>query len=65
MNWSKECVLCAKMLPKERRQEYMDLIHRGKTLGEAQKECKISFAAATGIIHMNTEKKVFLRRESL
>ncbi len=67
MTWLDECDQEASTLTKEKRQEFMDVILRGKTLGEARTECGISFNAANGIIRMNIVQTSFmsLRTETI
>lgn len=53
MNWIEQCVSDAKKLSKEKRQEFLDAIWSGVTLGEASKKAGITFDEANGIMHMN------------
>ena len=56
MGWIEECKVEALVLTKEKRQEFLDLIHQGKKLGEAQDACGISFNAANGVMVMNIKE---------
>jgi len=64
MNWLNECRVAAEALSQETRQKFMDLIWSGKSIGEARTELDISFDAANGIMLMNIESALFLRKES-
>ena len=64
MNWLDECRVAAEALSQETRQKFMDLIWSGKSIGEARIELGISFDAANGIMQMNIESALFLRKES-
>lgn len=67
MSWLDECDAEAKALTREKRQEFLDLIRRGMTIGAASQEAGVTFNAANGIIRMNIQEVNFtsLRKESL
>ncbi len=67
MNWQEECNKEALALSKEKRQEFLNLMHKGKTIGEAREACGITFNAAIGIMDMNIKQHQYstLRTESL
>lgn len=65
MTWLDECTRDAKALPQEKRQEFLDLLWSGKTLGEAQATAGISFQAANGILRQNIEHNLEARELSL
>lgn len=56
MGWKKDCAAAARELTKEKRQEFLDLMWAGKTLGEAREQCGISSDAAVGILNAAIEK---------
>ena len=53
-------------LTREQRQEFLDYILMGKTIGAARELTGISFDAAIGTMNMNIETSIrkFLRKES-
>ena len=53
MDWIGECKEMAMKLPRTKRQEFIDLIHKGKTIGEAIKETGVSFDESSGIMNLN------------
>lgn len=55
----------ARALPVETRQKFLNLINKGKTIGEAKKECGIDLDTACGIININIYQVEFLRKESV
>ena len=63
MNWLDEIEEAAKALPLEKHREFLALIHKGKTIGEARDSTGISFDAANGIMRRNIEELNFLRSE--
>lgn len=60
MGWFDDCKKAAAALSVEKRQEFLDLIHQGKSIGNAREACGISFDAANGIIRANIEENKFL-----
>jgi hypothetical protein len=60
MNWLKECDIAAEKLSAEKKQEFLDQIWEGKTLGDAREICGISFDAANGIIRANIQHNEYL-----
>lgn len=40
-------------LPKEKRQEFMDYIFEGLTIGQAQEKANVTFEQAMGILDLN------------
>ena len=64
MNWFDECEKAASELTKEKRQEFLNLVLEGKTIGDARKIAGISFDAANGVIRQNIEQHEYktLRR---
>lgn len=67
MSWPQQCAHEAGLLTKEVRQKFLDLMHAGKTLGDAGAECGISLAASCGIMHENIDQRVHktLRTEAV
>ncbi len=55
MNWLDECKKAADELPAVKKQEFLDMMHSGETLGDARVACGISFDAANGIMRANIE----------
>lgn len=55
----------AMALPKEKRQEFLDYMWQGMTLGEAYKKAGITFNAALSLVKLNIEQHSYLRRESV
>lgn len=54
----------AMALSKADRQEYLNYINQGKSIGEAIRFTGVSFEAALGIINMNIESRMSLKTES-
>lgn len=46
----------------EQRQKYLDLLHTGKTIGEAYQEAGISFEAALEVTNRSLDQFHFLKR---
>lgn len=65
MNWLEDCEKEAKELSQEKRQEFLDRMYEGNNLGKSAELTGISFDAACGIMNMNIENRLTLRRESL
>lgn len=59
MTWHEQCEHEAGELTKEKRQQFLDMMHAGKTLGAAREECGISLAAACGVMDENIEQRVY------
>ena len=55
--WAKE----SRALQRETRQRFMGHIHDGKTIGEAQRLCGITFEAALGTLNDNIEQRTTLQ----
>ncbi len=64
MSWFYDCKKAAAALSVEKKQEFLDLIHQGESIGNSRAACGISFEAANGIIqaHMEENKFITLRR---
>ena len=62
--WLEECAQEANALTREKRQEFIDLIWEGNTLGAARDKAGISFNAANGVMRMNISSMDYLQRES-
>ena len=57
MSWLTECAEAAAALTREKRQEFVDCMwKKHMKLGDAAKECGISFDAANGIMSAQIEK---------
>ena len=67
MGWLEECEKAARELTQEKRQEFLNLILEGKTIGVARETAGISFDAANGIIRQNIEQHEYktLRRVAI
>lgn len=63
--WLKKCAAAANALPRAKRQEFLDLMWKGDTLGENSEKLGISFEAACGIMNANIENMKTLRREAV
>ena len=57
----------AKSLPKEKRQEFLDYVWQGLSIGEAEEKANITFAQSMGIIALNlkTHRHTTLNKESV
>ena len=66
-DWITRCNESALALTKEKRQEFMDYMFAGKTLGESADMAGITRDEATGIININLVKQTTLtiNRESV
>lgn len=65
MNWKKTCIIEAKKLTKEKRQEFLDyLIKEHLNLGDSYKKAGISFDAANGIMMMQIRDISYLDPEA-
>lgn len=64
-DYGKVCEQAASDVGQEKRQEFLDHLWSGMTLGDAREAAGISFDAALGTVNMNTETKLELRRVSL
>ena len=65
IDWLAKCVSEAEQLPLETRQQFLDLMRAGKSLGEAREEAGITFDAANGIMHQNITAVHTLRPKAL
>jgi hypothetical protein len=52
-------------VPKETKQKLLDLLHEGKTIGEATRECELDLQVSGEIIMQNIGKYEFLRKEAV
>jgi len=50
--------------PHEKRQEYLDLLHQGKSIGEARELVGISFEAALEITNRSIKSHLYLGKEA-
>jgi len=64
MNWLEQCEKARLALTREKRQEFLDLMLQGKTLGEAAEISGISFDAANGILRHQIGHFHFLNRKA-
>lgn len=64
MNWIDVCAFEAEKLSKEKRQEFLDLMWKGKSIGEAKEVVGISLEAACGVMDMNIVNTLLLNKES-
>lgn len=53
MNWMDTCKKEANELTPERRQQVLDTIRRGKTIGQAVSEHSLPMSTVCGVINMN------------
>lgn len=61
MNWLKKCDQDAKRLTAERRQQFIDCMwKKHMKLGDAAKECGITFDEANGIMAQQIERNQYL-----
>lgn len=60
MTWLDDCHKAAMELTRDKRQEFLNMIRRGLTLGEACRACNVTFDAANGIMQMNIVENSFL-----
>ena len=58
--WITECKQKALNLTREKRQEFLDYIWQGKTIGEAGKLCNLSFDETVGIMNLNIKDNKYL-----
>ena len=65
MSLIEQCMKKALALPKEKRQEFLDLMWAGKTIGQSQNICNIGFDEAIGIMNLNIENEPTLRRDTV
>lgn len=64
LRWPQQCAAESKALTQEQRQQFLDLIWDGPTIGEAADAVGISLEAACGVIYMNIGETKFLKRET-
>lgn len=62
MSWLDECEQEAKALTQEKRQEFLNHIWAGRTLGKARELAGVTFDAANGIMRMNIKDMKYLKR---
>lgn len=55
-HWKFRCEKQAKAVKFDTHQKFLDMIHGGKSIGEAKEACAISFEAAIGIMNRNTDE---------
>ena len=65
VSWKTQCKRAALRLPKMKRQEFLDYMWQGMTLGEAKEKAGISFEEANGVMLLNMRKTTVLNRESV
>ncbi len=65
VSWKIKCKRDALKLGKMKRQEFLDYIWEGMSVGEARKKAGISFDEANGILILNMRKTTLLNRESV
>lgn len=65
MKWDEECKKAARALPKEKRQEFIDCMWAGGTIGENKKKCKLTDEETHGIMMLNMFETTHLRTESV
>ena len=65
MSWLEKCKSEAMKLSKEKRQEFLDLMWKGKTIGEATKETGVTADESTGIMMLNIATHKYLRSETV
>jgi DNA-directed RNA polymerase specialized sigma24 family protein len=65
MSWIKDIKKKAKALSKEKRQEILDLMWKGFTIGEAAKVTGVDRETVCGVLHINMQKRTLLNRESI
>ncbi len=59
--WDKHCLEEAKMLSKEKRQEFMDYATKGRlNLGEAREKADLNFDQSSGIMMMQIKSSLYL-----
>jgi len=63
--WDVKCKREAMALPKEKRQQFLNLMHKSYTIGEAYAECGITFDEANGIMMLNIADISYLRSETV
>lgn len=51
-------------VPAEKRQEYLDLLHSGKSIGQAREIAGISFEAALEVTNRAIDHYAYLKREA-
>ncbi len=65
ISWKTRCKLAATKLPREKRQEFLDYMWQGMTIGEAKEKAGVTFEEANGIIMLNMKSALILNRESV
>ena len=59
-DWLGKIKLDAENLSIEKRQEFLDYLHEGMTIGEAYTKAGITFDEANGVINMNIKSHEYL-----
>lgn len=64
-DWLEKCRRVARALPQAKRQEFLDHIWSGKTIGESRALAGLDFDQANGVMHLNLVERTLLRTESV
>ncbi|MDQ7799532.1 MAG: hypothetical protein RDU76_11435 [Candidatus Edwardsbacteria bacterium] len=64
-SFKRQCKRLAMELGKEKRQQILDKLHQGKSLGEIAREELVDLDAVVGVFTMNTKKIEYLAKESV
>lgn len=62
MNWTDQCAAAAAQLCKGDKQQILDLLWAGKSIGEIQQALNLSLETVCGVINENIENVNFLRK---
>ena len=65
VSWITKCKRAALNLPIEKRQEFLDYLWEGMSVGDAREKAGLSFDQASGVVMLNMKKVSFLNRESI
>ena len=67
MSWTDDCKKKALALPKEKRQEFLDAMHRGGSIKENYEKLNLSFDEANGIMMLNISivSHTFLNKDTI
>lgn len=60
MNWIEQCEHEAKRLTPELRQQVLDQLNAGKTIGETRAKLGLTLAAVCGVMDMNIARNEYL-----
>ena len=63
-SWKEQMQELCRTTPKKVKQKLLDLMHDGKSLGEASKECKIETGCACEILFENINHLEYLSKEA-